>query len=237
MWNFRQTLCGYTKPSLNSGSVKQLWAVYQRVIKDLNEISFFSFIPVFLPVLHIRKLRPNSLNALYKSRHIYLNEERSVVHRPQTQINHSSLSGWTCTPMNRKCPARLKCDSSYAAINKWWCLETFPDRNLETDSPAHISSRLSSSGHLPPSLPEIVPFQHKVTGMAVRGQRAETPRVRPPSPPPSSSLPWFQTCCPLRLVHPLTSIRAKFRLNIISEIMIWGSEAVCFYDLYTNTLT
>lgn len=33
-WNFRQTLCEYTEPGPNSWSVKQLWAVYQRVITD-----------------------------------------------------------------------------------------------------------------------------------------------------------------------------------------------------------
>lgn len=89
------------------------------------------------------------------------------------QINHLSLSGWTCTLMDHKCPVRLKCNSSYAVVNKWWCLEMFPHHNSGMDSQDHVFSRLSSSGHLSFTLPEIIPFQHKVTGEAVRSQRAE----------------------------------------------------------------
>lgn len=82
---------------------------------------------------------------------------------------------------------RLKCNSSYAVINKWWCVEMFRDRNSGNGftGPRFLSAHS-------PSLPEI-PFQHKVTGMAA-GSR-DMLRVRPPSPPTSSSLSSFPTCC------------------------------------------
>lgn len=144
-------------------------------------------------------------------------------------MNHSSLSGWTCTLMDRECPVRLKCDSLYAVINKWWCLEMFPDRNSGTDSQDHVSSRLCSSGHLSSSLPAIIPFQHKVTGMGVRGQRAEQCSecdrrlLQPPHHFPDSKHAALLRLGLSRMFAAIVDVnlvRAKFRLKIFPEIII-----------------
>lgn len=241
MWNFRQTLCEWVhkaspKFMVSEAALSRISACHHR----WESVFFFPFSSFLAPVFHVRnctKLKPNVLKALYKFSHIYLNEERSVVHRAQMQINHSSLSGWTCALMDRKCPVRLKCDFSYAVINKWWCLEMFLERNSGMDSQDHISSQLSSGGHLSSSLPEIVPFQHKVTRMAVRGQKQETTI--------SSNL--FITslipntlCLRLRLLHMFAAsidvnlVRAKCRLKIFPETIIWGPSIVFLWSLHED---
>lgn len=193
---------------------------------------FFPFSSFLAPVFHIRNCRkgkPNVLKAQYKSSHIYLNEEWSPVQRAQTQINHSRLSEWTCPLMDCKCLGRLKCDSSYAVINKWWCLEMLPDRNLGPDSQDYVSSRLSSSSHLSPSLPEIIPFQPKVTGNVVRGQRTEqhsewdchllqSPHHSPDSKHPASLRLGMSRMFAASIAVKL--VRAKCRLKIFPEITV-----------------
>lgn len=103
----------------------------------------------------------------------------------------------------------------------------FPDRNSGTDSQDYVSSRLSS-GHLSPSLSEIIPFQHKVTGMTVHGQRAEQhsewdrrllqpPHHFPDSKHAASLRLWLSRMFVASVdVKPVS---AKFRLKIFPEII------------------
>lgn len=96
--------------------------------------------------------------------------------------------------MDGKCPVRLKCDSSYAAINKWWCLWCFLIAIREwihkTTSPLG-----SAAATCPPLRQKSSHFSTRSRGWRSTAWEQSNTRVRPPFPLTSSSLFWFQTCC------------------------------------------